>query len=138
MDNSRRNPLVEAEPMPVRNDLPAMWPQVMADVDILTTNDFTDADGDLIPARVAVLVDMRDRDRVGLERYGTQLQPFNGRDNLVDAYQELLDACVYLRTAIYEEHENTGEMPEELRRLYAATLHSVVMMRSLIWRRDGQ
>ena len=30
------------------------------------------------------------------------VQPFNGRDALVDAFQEALDLCVYLRQAIYE------------------------------------
>ena len=31
------------------------------------------------------------------------LQAFNGRDSLKDAYEEALDLCVYLRTAIYEK-----------------------------------
>jgi hypothetical protein len=30
------------------------------------------------------------------------LQPNTNRDPLTDAYQELLDAAVYIRTAIYE------------------------------------
>lgn len=46
--------------------------------------------------------DMLERDREGQRKYGTPLQPFNGRDVLVDAYQEALDLCVYLRQAIYE------------------------------------
>lgn len=45
---------------------------------------------------------MRGRDHAGSERYGTRLQPFNGRDALIDAYQESLDLCVYLRQALYE------------------------------------
>jgi len=49
-----------------------------------------------------VLADMAERRRVGIERYGTPLQPHNGRDALVDAYQEALDLCVYLRQAIEE------------------------------------
>lgn len=31
------------------------------------------------------------------------LQPFNGRDALVDAYQEAVDLAVYLRQRIEEE-----------------------------------
>lgn len=46
--------------------------------------------------------DMQERDRLGRERYGTPLQPHNGRDALVDAYQEALDLVVYLRQAIEE------------------------------------
>lgn len=49
-----------------------------------------------------VLKDMEDRRLHGIEKYGTPVQPFNGRDPLVDAYQEALDLCVYLRQAIEE------------------------------------
>jgi hypothetical protein len=52
-----------------------------------------------------VIDDMRDRDLQGLAKYTTRLQPHNGRDALVDAYQEALDLCVYLRQAIYERAE---------------------------------
>lgn len=49
-----------------------------------------------------VLADLSARAAVGQEKYGTPLQPFNGRDALMDAYQEALDLCQYLRQAIYE------------------------------------
>lgn len=49
-----------------------------------------------------VIQDMRARDAVGREKYGTPLQSFNGRDSLVDSYQEALDLVVYLRQAIEE------------------------------------
>ena len=49
-----------------------------------------------------VIADMAQRDVMGSEKYGTRLQPGNGRDSLQDAYQEALDLAVYLRTAIYE------------------------------------
>lgn len=40
---------------------------------------------------------------MGLKKYGTVLQPNNGRDALVDAYQEALDLVVYLRQRIEED-----------------------------------
>ena len=49
-----------------------------------------------------VIADMAERKRVGIARYGTALQPHNGRDALVDAYQESLDLTMYLRQMIYE------------------------------------
>lgn len=55
-----------------------------------------------VPVWDLVIADMRARDSVGRERYGTPLQTHNGRDPLVDAYQEVLDTCVYLRQAIEE------------------------------------
>jgi hypothetical protein len=64
------------QPAPVPNERPAVWDLVIAD--------------------------MQNRDRIGRERYGTPLQPHNGRDPLVDAYQEALDLAVYLRQAIAE------------------------------------
>ena len=50
-----------------------------------------------------VVEDMQARDQVGRQRYGTPLQTFNGRDALVDAYQEALDLAVYLRQQIEED-----------------------------------
>ena len=52
-----------------------------------------------------VMNDMADRLKLGIERYGTGLQGHNGRDMLLDAYEEALDLCVYLRGAIYERDE---------------------------------
>lgn len=57
---------------------------------------------DGIPVWELVIADMKERDRIGRERYGTPLQAGNGRDALVDAYQEALDLAVYLRQAIEE------------------------------------
>lgn len=54
------------------------------------------------PVWELVVEDMRERDRVGRERYGVPLQANNGRDALVDGYQECLDMAVYLRQAIEE------------------------------------
>lgn len=82
-----------SQPAPVPSDKPAVWDLVLAD--------------------------MAERDRMGREKYGTPLQGFNGRDALVDAYQEALDLVVYLRTAIYErdnsvvKSELTTAMPED-------------------------
>ena len=52
------------------------------------------------PTWELVVEDMQRRDHVGRARYGTPLQPDNGRDSLVDAYEEALDLCVYLKNEI--------------------------------------
>lgn len=57
---------------------------------------------DSIPIWDLVRADIAERDKLGRERYGTPLQAFNGRDALVDAYQESLDLVVYLRQEIEE------------------------------------
>lgn len=63
-----------------------------------------DRDNTNEPVWSLVIKDMMVRDHMGYKKYGTRLQPFNGRDALVDAYQEALDLCVYLRQAIEERN----------------------------------
>lgn len=64
------------EPEPTKSKSPAIWSLVMRD--------------------------MAERDIEGRQRYGTRLQANNGRNALIDAYQEALDLACYLRQAIYE------------------------------------
>lgn len=51
----------------------------------------------------AMIVDAKERHEFGINKYGVPLVAKNDRDHLVDAYQELLDALVYLRADI-EKH----------------------------------
>jgi hypothetical protein len=48
--------------------------------------------------------DLEARAVVGTKKYGERLLPNNGRDALLDAYQEALDLCMYLRQAIEERN----------------------------------
>lgn len=49
-----------------------------------------------------VLEDLKARVELGKSRYGTVLQTHNGRDPLLDAYDEAMDLVIYLRQAIEE------------------------------------
>lgn len=49
-----------------------------------------------------VKADLERRAQYGERRYGERLKAHNGRDALLDAYQEALDLAVYLRQAIEE------------------------------------
>jgi hypothetical protein len=49
-----------------------------------------------------VLHDIRARAEAGKAKYGDYLSVNNGRDALMDAYQEAIDLCMYLRQAIAE------------------------------------
>jgi len=51
---------------------------------------------------LAVIDDLRLRTEAGTRKYGTPLMTHNGRNALIDAYQEALDLCVYLKQAIME------------------------------------
>ena len=58
----------------------------------------------------ALMQDLEDRSRMGFDKYGTMLKPFNGRDALVDMYQELLDALMYNLQAMVEDPQD-GQLP---------------------------
>jgi hypothetical protein len=47
--------------------------------------------------------DLTARQEAGIAKYGTQLKTHNGRDALVDAYQESLDLLMYLRQWMMEQ-----------------------------------
>lgn len=47
------------------------------------------------PAAAAVSADLKHRAKVGRSKYGTYLTTGNGRDALIDLYEELLDAYMY-------------------------------------------
>jgi hypothetical protein len=84
----------QPQPPPSKSDSPAIWPLVIADL----CADFSGIE--------QLIADALDRDAFGSRKYGTRLQAFNGRDPLVDAYQEALDLTVYLRQAIEEGDED--------------------------------
>jgi len=47
--------------------------------------------------------DLESRAVMGVETYGKRLQPHNGRNALIDAYQEVLDLSVYVKQRLVEE-----------------------------------
>jgi len=50
-----------------------------------------------------VIQDIQEKKKMGIEKYGVPLQAGNGRNALVDAYQEALDMGQYLRQEIEEK-----------------------------------
>jgi hypothetical protein len=59
-----------------------------------------------VPGKLVVadqlIQDIQDRVALGEKRYGTKLMTGNGRNALIDAYQEVLDAAFYLCQALME------------------------------------
>ena len=53
-----------------------------------------------------VIKDLRDRSKEGIRKYGTPLRIDNGRDGLMDLYQELLDSCQYCKQIMMERDKN--------------------------------
>lgn len=54
------------------------------------------------PVLPLVIQDLEARAEMGKQKYGTLLESNNGRDALMDAYQEALDLAMYLRQLIEE------------------------------------
>lgn len=50
-----------------------------------------------------VVQDLVDRAEMGKVKYGRYLESDNGRNALMDAYQEALDLCMYLRQLLEEQ-----------------------------------
>ena len=75
-----------------------------------------EAVGDLL------LRDIVDRIAFGREKYGTELMTENGRNPLVDGYQEVLDLAFYVRQAI-EEQKNDYRDLQVAYNLVAAVRH---------------
>lgn len=119
------------QPKPTPNDQPPLWPMVIKgwqssidqlkakiDESVLAGNGGHEAllatvylANMIQVASVARLMgrtleqvaeDMLARHDFGTKKYGTSLQPHNGRDALKDAYDELLDGSVYLRQKLFE------------------------------------
>ena len=112
-DQMRREHGLDVQPRPVNNDLPSAHDLVIDDLTPGFHSPFT-----LISAYDGILdhfEDMavslgkdpveilRNRKAFGLTKYGTPLQPHNGRQHLEDALDEMADALVYLRCQMYEE-----------------------------------
>lgn len=55
-----------------------------------------------------VLADLTARKWMGIAKYGTPLMVENGRDHLMDLYQELLDAVMYIRAEIEKRRQGQG------------------------------
>lgn len=57
---------------------------------------------DSVPIHDLVQADVEARKVLGTKRYGTPLQAHNGRNALLDAYEEALDLAIYLKQALVE------------------------------------
>ncbi len=64
-----------------------------------------------------VRADLEERERLGISRYGTALYPHNGRDALKDLYEELLDACAYIKQVMVERDDPDGWYASEVERM---------------------
>ena len=130
------------QPPPKTTDRQPSWEIVMSYVDQMRHENAYGSSGVI----AIVLADMRERDAIGRQRYSTPLTSGNGRDHLVDAYQELLDGSVYMVTEL-DEHGvgptsniSAEQFPDRAMRwrlhcvqqLFAAQVRALIQLRALI------
>lgn len=121
------------QPEPVKNKRPAVWDIVVHEMGQLSLAN--PQQRDII---TKVIADIEARDKNGIAKYGTRLQPFNGRDALWDAYEEALDKAVYTRQALYEAQdqrivtEEQKNLVNALGPLYMQAIEHVMRYRFLI------
>lgn len=117
------------QPTPVKTDGPSSWDLVIEDMtsdEAVITDEYESLYADIlsVAARLICLDELRlgnevngeisirrfcelakQRDDFGFEKYGTRLQPFNGRDSISDCIEEVLDLCVYYKTFLLERNK---------------------------------
>ena len=65
---------------------------------------------DSTPVWEQVIQDMRARDEQGFKTYNTRLQKHNGRNSILDMYEEILDSTVYCKTFLLEANDMKNEL----------------------------
>lgn len=71
-----------------------------------------------------VIADITARREVGIQRYGSALQPHNGRDSHRDLYEELLDACMYIKQVMVERADKRAAAVEAVALMSPRDKHS--------------
>lgn len=94
-EQAKATPNTERPTWDLVHELASGWQMMLRDTALFNPN--FDA------AITSALDDMHERDAIGVRKYGTRLQPNNGRDPLVDLYQELLDGAVYAANDAIEQ-----------------------------------
>jgi hypothetical protein len=96
--------------------------------------DLRDRPGDLSEVE-PIIADLAARAEMGFKKYGCYLQTHNGRDALMDAYQENLDLVMYLGQALQE----CGSDPVcwlEVWGLYQRSMELAVMIKHELTKRE--
>lgn len=95
------------QPLPIPTDEEYVQDRIIAKVETLVRSGKMDrgtADG--------VIAKMEESKRVGMQRYGTALQTFNGRDALQDAEEEARDLFVYLSSLMQAREASREKLVE--------------------------
>ena len=91
------------EPKPIKGKV-NIGELVLKDVVIMAETNDDNYIGELITRDIQARIDL------GKQKYGTVLQSHNGRDALMDSYQESIDLCMYLKQVSVEGKIELGTL----------------------------
>lgn len=123
-DDGATTVFVRPQPPPQNALGPAIWPMIAEELEEAAQHATS-------PVLTLVANDARMRHEDGMAKYGVPLVAENGRDHLVDAYQEALDGSVYLR-AEYERGTKAAIG------LFVKMKNLAVEIRGVLYERDGR
>lgn len=115
------------QPMPTGDGI-EVSPQAQADLDTLAT----DRETTWYISR-CIQADLQERIDWGTAKYHTPLKTNNGRDALIDEYQEHLDALHYCKQQVMQAPDDAGALYR-----YQLTLRLAVHCRCALFIRDGE
>lgn len=135
------------QPPPIATDRRPAWDIV---IEYVAKRRDENAYGSTVAVVDHVIADMRDRDAIGRQRYGVPLTAGNGRDHLIDAYQEQCDACAYLVAQLDEHGVGPASLLDEdridcklrwhlhcVQQLFAEQVRALIQLRALIEERSS-
>lgn len=112
----------------------AVWPW------LLEKTEFTLKLGETIGADMTIgkliLIDEAKRNYDGVKKYGVELKSHNGRDWMIDDYQEAMDLKAYAGQGMLET-TNREEL-EKITRLLEIASEAEMILRTMIYKRDGK
>ena len=98
--NESQGQTMSQQPDPIETTEQPAWERI---IEILTDlRNVEDDDASVISALDQLIIDAKARDEFGRKKYGTPLQPGNGRDHLRDWWEECMDGIAYAYCALHE------------------------------------
>lgn len=101
-------------------------PLVYADLDQLVN----------VPIANQIKADLAERAAFGLKKYGKPLTTHNGRNAMVDIYQELLDAVVYYRQLLEEGVDDHWINERDVRLMYKRAINDCATWRAVLSKKE--
>lgn len=99
---------MQTQPEPIGNNSQPSWDLVIEDYRSKNKHSFVENIVEL----------MKMRNEIGIKRYGVPLQPYNGRDSVIDAIDEATDLTVYLKNCQREGYEVDGILENHINTMY--------------------